>query len=221
MKYTIFNHFNLSKYISKEEYFSKIFNYVFNRYDEKLITTQLQNRVRLEEEIHLMDNLPEECIEHVIDFSTEFHIGQSLIQLIQKIEPFLQDQYKAKKPFVLTIKREIEVLKPVLIYQIDVGLRMFFNLDKNQIIQEIESILLFFKNYDLSVLKEKIILKSTTVIGDIECYSTERIPFDLRYSTFDEVMKYVNDELDDVLAEKRDVIFQFISDDFRPKELPF
>jgi len=98
---------------------------------------------------------------------------------------------------------------------------MFFNLDKNDIIQEIESILLFFKNYDLSALKEKRILKSTTVIGDIDCYSTEKIPFDLRNISMDEVMKYVNDELDDVLEEKRDVIFQFISDDFRPKELPF
>ena len=41
------------------------------------------------------------------------------------------------------------------------------------------------------------------MIGDIECYSAEIIPFDLRYSTFDEVMKYVNEELDDVLEEKR------------------
>ena len=71
MKYIIYNHFNLSNYISKEEYFSKIFNYVFNRYDEKLITTQLQNQVRLDKEIHQMDQIPEDCIEHVIDFSTE------------------------------------------------------------------------------------------------------------------------------------------------------
>jgi len=221
MKYTIYNHFNLSNYLSKQEFFTKIINYILNRFDEKLISAQLQNQVRLDKEIHLMDKLPEECFQHIIDFSSDFEIGQSLIQFIQSIEPFLQDQSISKKPLVLTLKREIEVPKPVLIYQIDIGLRMFFNLDKNDIIQEIESILLFFKNYDLSALKEKRILKSTTVIGDIDCYSTEKIPFDLRNISMDEVMKYVNDELDDVLEEKRDVIFQFISDDFRPKELPF
>jgi len=221
MKYTIYSHFNLSNYISKEEYFSKIFNYVFNRFDEKLITTQLQNQVRLEEEIHLMDHLPEDCIEHVIDFSTEFAIGKSLILLIQKIEPFLKNQSNTKKPFVLTIKREIEVPKPVLIYQIDIGLRMFLKRDRELIFQEIENILLFFRNFDLSRLKDNRIFRSTTLIGDIDSYSTEKVPFDLRYCSIDEVIKFVNDELDDVFEEKRDVIFQFISDDFRSKELPF
>jgi hypothetical protein len=80
---------------------------------------------------------------------------------------------------------------------------------------------LFFKNFDLSRFKDNKIFRSTTVVGDIDCYSTKRIPFDLRYCSMDEVMKYVNDELDDVFEEKRDVIFQFISDDFGPKELPF
>ena len=221
MKYTIYTNFNLSNYISKEEFFSKIFNYVFNRFDEKLITTQLQNRVRLDEESHLMDHIPEDCIKHVIDFSTEFEIGQSLIQFIQKIEPFLQDQSNSKKTFVLTIKREIDVPRPILIYQIDIGLRMFFKRDKESIFQEIENILLFFKNFDLSRFKDNKIFMSTTLIGDIDCYSTEKIPFDFRYCSMDEVMKYVNDELDDVLEEKRDVIFQFISDDYKPKELPF
>ena len=80
---------------------------------------------------------------------------------------------------------------------------------------------MFFKNYDLSKLEGNRILKGITIIGDIDCYSTEKIPFDFRYCSMDEVMKYVNDELDDVLEEKRDVIFQFISDDYKPKELPF
>lgn len=221
MKYTIYTHFNLSKYISKEDYFTKILNYLFNQCEEKLITTQLQNQVRLDEEVHLMDYLPEDCIEHVIDFSTELELGQSLIQFIQKVEPFLKEESKNEKPFVLTIKKEIEVSKPILIYQIDIGLRMFFNRDRESIFQEIENIILFFKNYDLSKLEGNRILKGITIIGDIDSYSTEKVPFDLRYSSIDEVNKFVNDELDDVFDEKRDVIFQFISDDFRPKELPF
>jgi hypothetical protein len=220
MKYTIYSHFNLSNYISKEEYFSKIFNYVFNRFDEKLITTQLQNQVRLEEEIHLMDHLPEYCIEHVIDFSKTLELGDNLIELIQKLVSYLNES-NTEKPFVLTIKREIEVPKPVLIYQIDIGLRMFLKRDRELIFQEIENILLFFRNFDLSRLKDNRIFRSTTLIGDIDSYSTEKVPFDLRYCSMDEVMKFVNDELDDVFEEKRDVIFQFISDDFRSKELPF
>jgi hypothetical protein len=220
MKYTIYSHFNLSNYISKEEYFSKILNYLCNQFEEKLITTQLQNQVRLEEEIHLMDHLPEYCIEHVIDFSKTLELGDNLIELIQKLVSYLNES-NTEKPFVLTIKREIEVPKPVLIYHIDIGLRMFLKRDRELIFQEIENILLFFRNFDLSRLKDNRIFRSTTLIGDIDSYSTEKVPFDLRYCSIDEVIKFVNDELDDVFEEKRDVIFQFISDDFRSKELPF
>jgi len=84
MKYTIYNHFNLSNYLSKQEFFTKIINYILNRFDEKLISAQLQNQVRLDKEIHLMDKLPEECFQHIIDFSSDFEIGQSLIQFIQR-----------------------------------------------------------------------------------------------------------------------------------------
>ena len=62
---------------------------------------------------------------------------------------------------------------------------MFFNLDKDLIIQEIENILMFFKNFDLSSLKDNRIFKGTTLIGDIDSYSKEKIPFDLRYSSID------------------------------------
>jgi hypothetical protein len=220
MKYTIYSHFNLSNYISKEEYFSKILNYLCNQFEEKLITTQLQNQVRLEEEIHLMDHLPEYCIEHVIDFSKTLELVDNLIELIQKLVSYLNES-NTEKPFVLTIKREIEKPKPTLIYQIDIGLRMFFKIEKETILEEIENILMFFKNYDLSSYKNNRIFKNTTTIGDIDNYSLEKIPFDLRYLSIDDVIKFAKDELDEAYEEKNDVIFQFISDDFQPKELPF
>jgi hypothetical protein len=41
------------------------------------------------------------------------------------------------------------------------------------------------------------------VFDNIDCYSTEKKPFDLRYCSMYEVIHYFNDELDEVLEEKR------------------
>jgi|APGre2960657404_1045060.scaffolds.fasta_scaffold05532_2 hypothetical protein len=54
-----------------------------------------------------------------------------------------------------------------------------------------------------------LVLTSTTVFDDIDSYSTERIPFDLRYCSFDEIIHYVNDELDVVILNNNLNSFHF------------
>lgn len=210
MRHTLNFNFVFDRGQSKEDYLNRILSFL-KGYDAEQLFNSLYHP-RLEEEINLMDEVPQNSIKHIIDLNQEDDFNKTVLLVVQFMEHYV-NSISGDLPFLLSFKKSFKKKKQQLFYLFDIHSRMEVKMDSETIKKEIE-----FKLRNLYSNKQKMIELAPVVysafdsddlyLGDLN--SKNRIKFDLGFYLFDEMLELVFDEVDEVIKKSKEVVFEFI-----------
>jgi hypothetical protein len=213
MRHTFFFNFVFERGQSKEDYLNRILSFL-QGYETELLFNSLYHP-QLEEEINLMDEVPQNSIKHVIDLNQEDDFNKSVLLVVQYMEHYV-NSISGDLPFLISFKKSFKKKKQQLFYLFDIHSRMEVKMDLETIKKELET-----KLRNLYSNKQKMIELAPVVynafdsddlyLGDLNTsFSKYRIQFDLGFYLFDEMLEMVFDEVDEVIKKSKEVIFEFI-----------
>jgi hypothetical protein len=213
MRHTFFFNFVFERGQSKEDYLNRILSFL-QGYETELLFNSLYHP-QLEEEINLMDEVPQNSIKHVIDLNQEDDFNKSVLLVVQYMEHYV-NSISGDLPFLISFKKSFKKKKQQLFYLFDIQSRMEVKMDLETIKKELET-----KLRNLYSNKQKMIELAPVVynafdsddlyLGDLNTsFSKYRIQFDLGFYLFDEMLEMVFDEVDEVIKKSKEVIFEFI-----------
>jgi hypothetical protein len=213
MRHTLFFNFVFERGQSKEDYLNRILSFL-QGYETELLFNSLYHP-QLEEEINLMDEVPQNSIKHVIDLNQEDDFNKSVLLVVQYMEHYV-NSISGDLPFLISFKKSFKKKKQQLFYLFDIHSRMEVKMDLETIKKELET-----KLRNLYSNKQKMIELAPVVynafdsddlyLGDLNTsVSKYRIQFDLGFYLFDEMLEMVFDEVDEVIKKSKQVIFEFI-----------
>jgi hypothetical protein len=213
MRHTFFFNFVFERGQSKEDYLNRILSFL-QGYETELLFNSLYHP-QLEEEINLMDEVPQNSIKHVIDLNQEDDFNKSVLLVVQYMEHYV-NSISGDLPFLISFKKSFKKKKQQLFYLFDIQSRMEVKMDLETIKKELET-----KLRNLYSNKQKMIELAPVVynafdsddlyLGDLNTsFSKYRIQFDLGFYLFDEMLEMVFDEVDEVIKKSKQVIFEFI-----------
>jgi hypothetical protein len=213
MRHTLNFNFVFDRGQSKEDYLNRILSFL-KGYDAEQLFNSLYYP-QLEEEINLMDEVPQNSIKHVIDLNQEDDFNKSVLLVVQYMEHYV-NSISGDLPFLISFKKSFKKKKQQLFYLFDIHSRMEVKMDLETIKKELET-----KLRNLYSNKQKMIELAPVVynafdsddlyLGDLNTsFSKYRIQFDLGFYLFDEMLEMVFDEVDEVFKKSKEVIFEFI-----------
>jgi hypothetical protein len=213
MRHTFFFNFVFERGQSKEDYLNRILSFL-QGYETELLFNSLYHH-QLEEQINLMDEVPKNSIEHVIDLNQEDDFNKSVLTVVQYMEHYV-NSISGELPFLISFKKSFKKKKQQLFYLFDIHSRMEVKMDPETIKKDLET-----KLRNLYSNKQKMIELSPVVynafdsddlyLGDLNSSgSKNRIKFDLGFYLFDDMLELVFDEVDEVIKKSKEVVFEFI-----------
>jgi hypothetical protein len=213
MRHTFFFNFVFERGQSKEDYLNRILSFL-QGYETELLFNSLYHP-QLEEQINLMDEVPKNSIEHVIDLNQEDDFNKSVLTVVQYMEHYV-NSISGDLPFLISFKKSFKKKKQQLFYLFDIHSRMEVKMDPETIKKDLET-----KLRNLYSNKQKMIELSPVVynafdsddlyLGDLNSSgSKNRIKFDLGFYLFDDMLELVFDEVDEVIKKSKEVVFEFI-----------
>lgn len=213
MRHTLNFNFVFERGHSKEDYLNRILSFL-KGYDAEQLFNSLYHP-QLEEEINLMEEVPNNSIKHVIDLNQEEDFNKSVLTVVQYMEHYV-NSISGDLPFVISFKKSFKKKKQQLFYLFDIHGRMEVKMDSETIKKEIE-----FKLRNLYSNKQKMIELAPVIysafdsddlyLGDLNLSgSKNRIQFDLGFYLFDDMLELVFDEVDLVFKKSKKVVFEFI-----------
>ena len=213
MRHTLYFNFVFDRGQSKEDYLNRILSFL-KGYDAEQLFNSLYHP-QLEEEINLIDKVPNNSIKHVIDLNQEEDFNKSVLLVVQYMEHYV-NSISGELPFLISFKKSFKKKKQQLFYLFDVHSRMKVKMDSETIKNELEA-----KMRNLYSNKQKMIELAPVVynafdsddlyLGDLNSSgSKNRIKFDLGFHLFDEMLEDVFDEVDEVIKKSKEVIFEFV-----------
>ena len=213
MRHTLFFNFVYERGQSKEDYLNRILSFL-QGYETELLFNSLYHP-QLEEEINLMDEVPNNSIKHVIDLNQEDDFNKTVLTVVQYMEHYI-NSISGDLPFLLSFKKSFKKKKQQLFYLFDIHSRMEVKMDSETIKKELE-----IKLRNLYSNKQKMIELAPVIysafdsddlyLGDLnKSGSKYRIQFDLGFYLFDEMLEMIFDEVDEVIKKSKEVVFEFI-----------
>jgi glycerophosphoryl diester phosphodiesterase len=213
MGHTLIFNFVFERGQSKEDFLNRILTFLKGFDAEQLFNNSYHPQ--LEEEIDLMDEVPQNSIKHVIDLNQEDDFNKSVLLVVQYMEHYV-NSISGDLPFLISFKKSFKKKKQQLFYLFDIHSRMEVKMDLETIKKELET-----KLRNLYSNKQKMIELAPVVyntfdsddlyLGDLNTsFSKYRIQFDLGFYLFDEMLEMVFDEVDEVIKKSKEVIFEFI-----------
>ena len=213
MRHTLNFNFVFERGQLKEDYLNRILSFLKGYNAEQLFNSLYHPQ--LEEEINLMDEVPQNSIKHIIDLNQEEDFNKSVLTVVQYMEHYV-NSISGDLPFVISFKKSFKKKKQQLFYLFDIHSRKEVKMDSETIKKEIE-----FKLRNLYSNKQKMIELAPVIysafdsddlyLGDLNSSgSKNRIKFDLGFYLFDEMLEIVFDEVDQVIKKSKEVVFEFI-----------
>ena len=213
MRHTFFFNFVFERGQSKEDYLNRILSFL-QGYETELLFNSLYHH-QLEEQIYLMDEVPKNSIEHVIDLNQEDDFNKTVLTVVQYMEHYV-NSISGDLPFLISFKKSFKKKKQQLFYLFDIHSRMEVKMDPETIKNELEA-----KLRNLYSNKQKMIELAPVVynafdsddlyLGDLNTSGSKyRIQFDLGFYLFEEMLEMVFDEVDLVFKKSKEVVFEFI-----------
>ena len=213
MGHTLFFNFVFDRGQSKEDFLNRILSFLKGFEAEQLFNNLYH--LQLEEEINLMDEVPQNSIKHVIDLNQEEDFNKSVLLVVQNMEHYI-NSISGDLPFLISFKKSFKKKKQQLFYLYDIHNRMEVKMDLETIKKELE-----IKLRNLYSNKQKMIELAPVVysafdsddlyLGDLNSSGTKyRIQFDLGFYLLDELLEMVFDEVDLVFKKSEEVVFEFI-----------
>ena len=213
MGHTLIFNFVFERGQSKEDFLNRILTFLKGFDAEQLFNNSYHPQ--LEEDINLMDEVPQNSIKHVIDLNQEDDFNKSVLLVVQYMEHYV-NSISGDLPFLISFKKSFKKKKQQLFYLFDIHSRMEVKMDLETIKKELET-----KLRNLYSNKQKMIELAPVVynafdsddlyLGDLNTsFSKYRIQFDLGFYLFDEMLEMVFDEVDEVIKKSKQVIFEFI-----------
>ncbi|MFM7466643.1 MAG: hypothetical protein ACKO2O_01940 [Crocinitomicaceae bacterium] len=213
MRHKLYFNFLFERGQSKEDYLNRILSFL-RGYETELLFNSLYHP-KLEEEINLIDEVPDNSIKHVIDLNQEDDFNKTVLTVVQYMEHYI-NSISGDLPFLISFKKSFRKKKQQLFYLFDIHSRMEVKMNTETIKKELE-----IKLRNLYSNKQKMIELAPVVynafdsddlyLGDLNTSgSKNRIQFELGFYLFDEMLEMVFDEVDEVIKKSKEVIFEFI-----------
>jgi hypothetical protein len=213
MGHTLIFNFVFDREQSKEDFLNRILTFLKGFDAEQLFNNSYHPQ--LEEEIDLMDEVPQNSIKHIIDLNQEKDFNKSVLLVVQFMEHYVNNVI-GDLPLLISFKKSFKRKKQQLFYLFDIQSRMEVKMDPDTIKKELE-----IKLRNLYSNKQKMIELAPLVysafdsddlyLGDLNSSGSKyRIQFDLGFYLLDELLEMVFDEVDLVFKKSEEVVFEFI-----------
>ena len=213
MGHTLFFNFVFDRGQSKEDFLNRILSFLKGFEAEQLFNNLYHPQ--LEEEINLMDEVPQNSIKHIIDLNQEEDFNKSVLLVVQNMEHYI-NSISGDLPFLISFKKSFKRKKQQLFYLYDIHSRLEVKMDPDTIKKELE-----IKLRNLYSNKQKMIELAPVVynafdsddlyLGDLNTSGSKyRMQFDLGFYLFDEMLELLFDEVNQVNKKSKEVVFEFV-----------